>query len=260
MPHVSHPPAQTVLGVFMSVFVGLTAVIIILAAFRIEEHAFSILLGSIGSTQIVPGFGYTLAQGLAAGLCGAKLVIPFVIVQQVASRGGCALRVNALRALVLALALLMTLVIVGNATISPNTQAVIDAHIAEIDAKIGTARDTRHGDLDAAAGIITDRTAVEIAAITTAAATRLAELNTLLDAERLIGAGESFKGPRYIELEDLITAQVAERDRRIADLRAKETVELNRIAADRASAEAIFTEQRETATAAIDRLAIAARP
>jgi hypothetical protein len=259
MAHASHHPVQSAFGVFVSVFVGLTVVTIILAAFRIEEHAFSILLGGIGATPIIPGLGYTLAQGLAAGLCGAKLVLPFVIVQQVAARGGWALRVNALRALVIGLALLMTLVIVGNATISPNTQTVIDARIAEIDAKIATARDTRGADLDATAEKITDRTAAEIATVTKAADERLKELNTLLDAERQIG-GSAFKGPRYIELEGLIAEQVAERDRRIATLRATEAVELNRIATDRVNAEAIFTEQREADIAAIDRLAIAASP
>ena len=259
MAHASHPPVLSAFGVFVSVFVGLTAVTIILAAFRIEEHAFSILLGGIGATPIIPGLGYTLAQGLAAGLCGAKLVLPFVIVQQVAARGGWALRVNALRALVIGLALLMTLVIVGNATISPNTKGAIDARIAEIDAKIETVRDTSGAGLDAAAKTITDRTVAEIAAVTKAAEERLKELNTLLDAERQIG-GSAFKGPRYIELEGLITAQVAERDRRIVALRATEAVELNRIATDRAKAEAIFTEKREAAIAAIDRLAIAASP
>jgi len=256
MPHEIQPPAQSAFSVFISIIVGLFALIIILAVFRIEEHAFSVLLGDIGAAPLIPGLSYTLAQGLAAGLSGAKIVLPFIIVQLVATRGGWALRVNALRGLVLVLALLMTLVIVGNATISPNTQAVIDARVTEIDGGIETAQSMQSADLETAAKIITDRVAAEIDTVTTTAQSRLKELNDLLDAERQIG-GADFKGPRYLELESLISTQIAARDKRIADLRAAETVDLNRIATDRANANAAFAKQRETAIAAIDSAAIA---
>lgn len=244
-------------GALVAALVGLIGTLIILSIYRIEEHAFSALLGPIGQTALIPGLGYTLAQGLAAGLSGAKLTLPFIIVQQTALGGGYALRTRTLRLLVIGLALMMALVIFGGATISPNTQLRVNQRIAEITAD----HDTKAADLttrhDTETRRISDQMAREISTVTTTAETRLKDLQTQLDDERLIG-GPNFKGPRYIELESLIDAEIKTRDQRIADLQTADQNKLGLLATTKTTEMAALDTARDTAIAGIDRAAIAA--
>lgn len=258
MPKNIPPSHQTMTatGAVFAALVGLFGALIILSVFRIEEHAFSALLGPVGQTALLPGLSWTLAQGLAAGLSGAKLTLPFIIVQDTALYGGFALRTRALRLLVVGLALVMTLVIFGGATISPNTQAVINAKTASINANHDARVTAMNARYDAEAKRITDQTAQDIKQISQEAQPRLDQLQKELDAERMVG-GQAFKGARYIELTHLIAQKSKERDDRIAAEQTAEQTQLDKVAKDRAGAQAALDTARDAALKSINRASIA---
>lgn len=223
MSQVSRPRrrADSISSGFAVGLIALTALTLVYISFLFEREAFTVLLGSFGTSNIFPGSVVTLAEALAFGLNGAKIGLPFIIVQMSVVDGKWALVPRLLRILILILSLLMTLVIVSGQTISPQAEARLEAFRAE-------ATDNHEAELTALGdetaqqlARISERFAAELTAVRNTSATRIVEWNAQRDVERGIG-GQDFKGTRYEDLERLILDEQNSSAKRLDELRREE--------------------------------------
>lgn len=196
---------------------ALTALTLVYISFLFEREAFTVLLGTFGTSSIFPGFTVTLAEALAFGLNGAKIGLPFIIVQMTVVEGGWALVPRLLRVLILALSLLMTLVIVSGQTISPQAEARLEAFRTEATERYEAELANLVEETAQQLSRVTERFATEMSAVRDTSATRITEWNAQRDVERGIG-GQDFKGTRYDDLERLILAEQASSARRLDEL------------------------------------------
>lgn len=213
--------AESLSSGFAVGLLALTALTLVYISFLFEREAFTVLLGTFGTSNIFPGSPVTLAEALAFGLNGAKIGLPFVIVQMSVVDGRWALMPRLLRILILILSLLMTLVIVSGQTISPQAEARLEAFRTEAtdnhEAELTVLGDETAQQL----ARITERFAAETTAVRNTSATRIAEWNAQRDVERGIG-GQDFKGTRYEDLERLILDEQNSSAKRLDELRREE--------------------------------------
>jgi hypothetical protein len=227
----NHQRAAGMVTGFAVAVTALSALILIYVSYLFEREAFTALLGAFGQATLFPRYDFTVADGLAVGLNGAKIALPFIVAQKTALEGSMAIGPRAMRGLVLVLSLFMTLVIVSGATISPNAQKRFDAlqadaggiHVANVAALAD--------DLDKQIKLIEARFVAESGPIAEASAARLADLNAQLDVERGIG-GSQFRGPHYKEIERLIEAERSLSATRLDDLRKAELAAIDAVNSD----------------------------
>lgn len=204
---------------------GLFALGAVFSSYQFELMGYSALLGAVGQAQPLDALDLTLAEILAIGLNGGKIVLIFICVDMVVRYAKPAVAAKLLRALVLLLSLAMTLLVFGGQAISPMAQANLEEARGKIEKDYQntlTALTDQRQSRDAA---ISNRIEQDILRLSAAHSIRVDELEGLLDAERLVG-NQNFKGNRYIELESMIEKAKADYRMRVDDLRALERAEI----------------------------------
>lgn len=235
------------------------AALLVYCSFIFEVHAITVLLQDFGATRLVPGLSFTLAEGVAAGLNGAKIALSIIIADLIVSRQGWTLVPRLLRLLVFTLSLTLTLVIFAVTTISPNARATYDARLTAIKDQYAASLSDLDETLDDRATLTVDTYTTARSNESTTAQARIDELQTLLDAERQVG-GQDFRGTRYTDLETKLAEANTGLANRLDALRAEEQAALDGITAERAEGHAALIATRDTARAGVDLAAIAADP
>jgi hypothetical protein len=244
---------------FATTVTALTALMLIFISFLFESEAMAALLGSFAHGGLYPGLALTVATGLALGLNGAKVALPFVVAQMTAVEGSRALGPHALRGLVLLLSLALTLVIVSSATISPHAVSQFKKMTDEIET--GHARSIVALQTDEANRInpIETRFANEAKTLSAEHRTRLADLQKKLDHERTIG-GQNFKGAVYLELERLIASENDLSSNRLNALHATKLTEIEAVSTAITQKRTSLDKTRATLLSKLDFNAVSASP
>jgi hypothetical protein len=166
-----------------------------------------------------------VAEILAIGLNGGKIMLIFICVDMAVRYAKPAVAAKLLRSLVLLLSLAMTLLVFGGQAISPMAQANLEemrATIVQDYQETVTALTDLQQSREAA---ISGRNEQDVLRLSAAHSTRLNELQQLLDAERLVG-NQDFRGNRYIELEAMIETAKTDYRTRVDQLRVLERDEI----------------------------------
>ena len=205
---------------------GLFALGAVFSSYQFELMGYTALLGEVGQSQPLEALDLTVAEILAIGLNGGKIMLIFICVDMAVRYAKPAIAAKLLRALVLLLSLAMTLLVFGGQAISPMAQANLEEARATIEQTYQERVDVLTAQQNSRQAAISDRTEQDVLRLTAAHATRLDELEALLDAERLVG-NQNFRGNRYIELESMIEKAKADYLARVDDLRALERTEIS---------------------------------
>jgi len=231
MLHSNQPNPGILAGFIYTALLGLTtlfALCAVYASYQFELIGYTALLGDVGAIQPFRNLTLTVTGILAIGLNGGKIMLLFVIADMAHRYGGLAFAAKALRAVVLMLSLMMTLIVFAGQTISPRAQSNLDAARAQT----ASDHDAVAADLKAQSAQLSQevgaRYRIETGNLLRIHETRLADLNEQLDGERQVG-NQKFKGARYNELGDLIEKETAAYRLRVDELRHLERAELDSI-------------------------------
>lgn len=224
-PRTAGGPGAGFVYTLLYLLTAVFAACLVFVSYQFEVRAYTALLGSFGAQKTFPDRDLTVAQLLALGLNGGKIVLIFVVVDALRRWQNRARAAKVLRVLVLVLSFLMTLLVFGGQTISPQAEAQLEADRDGIRNAHAATMEGLEADRERQADIITASHREEVERVRTAHASRLQELNALLDAERQIG-GQDFKGARYVEIEDMITAEKTGAANRLDRLREEEQATL----------------------------------
>lgn len=217
-----------VLNAQMLGVITLSASLLVYISYRFEVNGYEALLGPYGTERLVPNGLLSLAEGLAAGLNSAKIALIYIAASLASAPGISALVPHLLRAFVLILSLIITLLIFGAQTISPGAEAQVN----EIRTNLIDVHERERANLtarfDARSAAVTTRFAQEIERVFSTRDDRLRELKVQLDAERKRGY-PNFKGPAYNDIERLIQEEKDHAEARLDALRDSEQSEIRQI-------------------------------
>jgi len=200
-----------------------SAALLLYLSYRFEAMAYSQILGTLGARPLFAGSSVTLAEGLAAGLNTAKVALIYVAAQHlVRRRGWRTLLPRAVHAFLITVSLVMTLLVIGGQTISPDAERRLTSLLESTEARFSS----EAARLEAAAAsqreAIRQSYEAERTQLSAAHLSRMAELQEGLDAERDNVIDGEFYGPRYQDFERNIELERAAFASRTDELRARE--------------------------------------
>lgn len=202
----------------------------VFSSYQFELMGYTALLGAVGQEQPLQALKLTVAEILAIGLNGGKIMLIFICVDMTVRYAKPAVAAKLLRALVLLLSLAMTLLVFGGQAISPMAQANLEEARSKIGQDYQETVTTLSDQQRSQEAAISNQTEQDLLRLSTAHQTRLSELEDLLDAERLVG-NQNFRGNRYVELESMIKKAKADYRARVDELRAMERDEIGALTA-----------------------------
>lgn len=217
-PHTKSTPSDTLTGIAVGfattiLLVGalIAAGLLVFLSYRFEAVAYAQIFGSVGAAEIFPQSGFTVAEGFSAAMNLAKVYLVYITAQyQIKAGWWQALPARLVRWFVVVISIIMTVLILGGETISPGASERLEEYRAEIDEREEAEIATIDASNEQQRQALVAQFNTDLAALSQAHFERVEDLQDLIDAERLSGAGESFYGPRYQDLERNVAA---ERDR-----------------------------------------------
>jgi hypothetical protein len=213
--HTKSTPSDTLTGIVVGfvttiLLVGalITAGLLVYLSYRFEAVAYAQIFGSVGAAEIFPQSGFSVAEGFSAAMNLAKIYLVYITAQYLVKAGWWqALPARLVRWFVVAISIIMTVLVLGGETISPGASERLEEYRAAIDEREETEIATIDASIEQQRQALVAQFNTDFAALSQAHFERVDDLQELIDAERLNGAGESFYGPRYQDLERNVAAE-----------------------------------------------------
>lgn len=200
-----------------------SAGLLLYLSFRFEAVAYAQILGALGSQPLFPDAPVTVAEGLAAGLNTAKIALIYVTAQHRGLRGTLrAIFPRAIHYFLITISLVMTLLVIGGETISPNAERRLAAEQDAIATRFAAEEARLEAEAEGQSQQIRQSFEGEQTLLSETHVARMTELQAGLDAERENIVNGEFYGPKYRDYERNIELERADFSTRTDALRSEE--------------------------------------